>query len=219
MQRYHYHRRQLLTFASDVPSKALGAICKLKTGKALSKKYIQAHPGPFPVIGRATGIAGYTDQWNTEDAPLGIIESGSSGQLTWCKGKYFRTNNNYSCTIIDQARASERYLFHLLSHMRPQLQALAYGSVPYLTTKPLSRFKVPIPSLKIQTEIVEMLDPFHALIHDLCQGIPGEIAGRQQQLRFCRSATFKELLDGCHQTAIKIKIGAESAQDPQKLTA
>ena len=194
MQRYRYLRRQLLDFNGNVTIKALGEICTVKTGKALSKKYINTHPGPFPVISNAAGIAGYVDQWNSDDAPLGIVRSGSPGELTWCEDKHFRTHDNYACTIIDPAHTSERYLFHLLSHMQPQLQALAYGVVPYLNHKPLSRFKVPIPPLKVQTAIVETLDPYHALIHDLGQGIPGEIAGRKQQLKFLRTEMFKPYL-------------------------
>ena len=160
------------------------------------------HPGPFPVISSATGIAGYVDQWNTKGAPLGIIRSGRGGvgQLTWCEGKYFRTSDNYACTVIDPAYTNERYLFHLLSQMRPQLQALAYGIVPKITIKPLSRFKVPIPSLKVQTEIVETLDPYHNLIHDLGQGIPREITGRKQQLKCLRTETFKPYLLGLNQS-------------------
>ena len=98
--------------------------------------------------------------------------------------------------------------------MQPQLQALADGIIPTITLKPLSRFKVPIPSLQIQTEIVETLDPFHALIHDLCQGIPGEIAGRKQQLKFLRTDEFKDLLAGCQQNTRRQRTASPlAAQD------
>ena len=200
-RRYRHLRRKLFDFTrlkDDLHIKALGEICRLSVGETLHSKNRHQHgcnqPGMFPVMSSARGIAGYAERWNTDDAPLGIIHSGSPGHLTWCEGKYFRTSANWSCNVIDQTRVRERYLFHLLSHMQPELTSLAYGSYASLRSKYLSEFQVPIPLLKVQTEIIEMLDPGHALIHDQFQGLPGEIAGRKQQLKFLRTEAFKAFL-------------------------
>lgn len=199
--RYLYLRRRLFDFQDNLTIKALGEICKLSAGDTLYIKNRYKHgkgqPGFFPVMSAARGVAGYTDRWNTEDAPLGITHSGSRvGRLTWCEGKYFRTSANWSCTVMDQTIASERYLFYLLNHMQPELTSLAYGTYAAIRLRHLSEFKVPIPPLRIQTEIVKTLDPYHALIHDQSQGLPGELAGRQQQLKFLRTAELRGFLHG-----------------------
>ena len=53
--------------------------------------------------------------------------------------------------------------------------------------RPLSEFKMPLPPLKVSTELIEALDPCHTLIHDQSQELPREIAGRKPQFKFYRT--------------------------------
>ena len=199
---FQYYRAKVLAEAcadkdtTTIPTFALGEICQLKRGQRLAKHDIAANPGPYPVISNAAQAAGQVDQWNTENDPLGIARSGRPGRVTWCEGRYFRGNMNYSCTVRDPHQVAARYLFHLLGDQQLQLKSLAAGTISTISLGPLSKFKVPIPSLAKQTAVVATLDPLHALIHDITRGIPGEIAAREHQLTYCRRQYFAPLLAG-----------------------
>lgn len=50
----------------------------------------------------------------------------------------------------------------------------------------LSREKIAIPPLPVQEAIVEILDRFETLVHDMREGLPAEIALRQKQYEYYR---------------------------------
>lgn len=51
----------------------------------------------------------------------------------------------------------------------------------------LEQFLIPIPSIDEQLRIVSMLDKFEALVDDLIQGLPAEIAAVQEQYEYYRN--------------------------------
>ncbi len=57
------------------------------------------------------------------------------------------------------------------------------------------KFKIPIPSLERQAEIVRILDQFDALVHDISIGLPAELQARRQQYECYRERllTFRPL--------------------------
>lgn len=66
---------------------------------------------------------------------------------------------------------------------------------PSLTKVILEKIQIPVPSLKTQKNIVEILDKFHTLTSDLQSGIPAEIEARKKQYAYYRNKllTFKKL--------------------------
>lgn len=58
----------------------------------------------------------------------------------------------------------------------------------------LKNFQIPIPPLKVQNEVVEILDKFDALVNDISQGLPAEITTRKKQYEHYREKllSFKE---------------------------
>ncbi|MGI0406999.1 restriction endonuclease subunit S, partial [Helicobacter himalayensis] len=58
-----------------------------------------------------------------------------------------------------------------------------------------SQFKIPLPPLEVQEEIVQILDKFDCLVNDLSKGIPAEIKARRQQYEYYREKllSFKRL--------------------------
>jgi len=64
-----------------------------------------------------------------------------------------------------------------------------------LTMTNIRKFRIPLPSLQKQQEIVNVLDKFDALVNDISSGLPAEIKARKQQYEYYREKllTFKEL--------------------------
>lgn len=50
----------------------------------------------------------------------------------------------------------------------------------------MRNLRVPVPSLKIQKRLVEVLDNFDTLCTDLSSGLPAEIEARQKQYEYYR---------------------------------
>jgi len=69
------------------------------------------------------------------------------------------------------------------------------ATYPAISDKKVKQFKIPIPPLEVQREIVKILDKFEKLTSELVGGIPHEIKLRQQQYEYYREKllTFEEL--------------------------
>jgi type I restriction enzyme ecoprrI specificity protein len=55
-----------------------------------------------------------------------------------------------------------------------------------ISNKRVREFLIPLPPLAVQEQIVAVLDKFHTLVHSLSEGLPAEIALRQQQYKYYR---------------------------------
>ena len=69
------------------------------------------------------------------------------------------------------------------------------GGQPQFNTPAIKQIKIPVPSIDVQKQIINILDKFDSLINDLTTGLPAEIAARQKQYEYYRDKllTFKEL--------------------------
>jgi type I restriction enzyme S subunit len=167
-----------------VEFKELGEVCIIKTGQAVNKIDISQNPGEFPVINSGREPLGFIDKYNTEDDPIGITTRGAGvGSVTWCEGKYFRGNLNYSATINDLNQLNTRFLYHLLLQDQTGIQQLAtYQGIPALNKSNLEKLKIPLPPLAIQEEIVKILDTFTTLEAEL----EAELEARKKQYEYYR---------------------------------
>jgi len=169
---------------NGVEFKELGEVCKIKTGESVSKTIIDQTPGKYPVINSGKEPLGYIDRFNTENDPIGITSRGAGvGSVTWCEGKYFRGNLNYSVTINDFNQLNIRFLYHLLMQDRTNIKQLAtYQGIPALNKSKLEKIKIPIPPLPVQQEIVKILDNFTKLEAEL----EAELEARKKQYEYYR---------------------------------
>ena len=186
-KQYEYYHDKLLTSNVIGEYKKIGEVCNLHYGKG---NKIPQNGGQYPVYG-CNGIVGYTDIFNSEDAPI-VGHIGSAGSVTWGSGKHFVTYNGTVCTPYRDIVLS-RYLYHVL--ISANLENKVKGNQPFLSASDFSNIRVYVPLLAIQQHIVAILDSFDALCNDLTSGLPAEIAARQKQYEYYRDKllTFKEL--------------------------
>ena len=86
------------------------------------------------------------------------------------------------------------YYFHA-SMFFEQKKKLAHGTkVIEVTPDSLNNVIIPLPSIKEQQRIVEILDRFDKLCNDISEGLPAEIEARQKQYEYYRNKIlqFKE---------------------------
>jgi len=142
------------------------------------KKTKQDDSYPYPVFNGGTTATGYYSEYNTEANSIAISGRGSIGFVNWVDTKFWAGN---SCHVINSNSKllNNRFLYHYFKNQGPSLYRMRNtGSIPALNLAPLLEFKVPIPPLKIQNEIVNILDKFTELEADL----EAELEARRKQL-------------------------------------
>ena len=72
------------------------------------------------------------------------------------------------------------------------------ASYPAVSDIEVRKYRIPVPPLPIQHEIVSILDKFHSLTSSLTDGLPAELAARRKQYEYYRDKllTFKEKING-----------------------
>ena len=115
---------------------------------------------------------------------------------TFGKTLYFNEDYNavYASFLIkiqlNKNIISNKYYWHFSKSKYYWLQAnklASKGSQPQFNANVLSQIEVPIPPLSEQQRIVSILDKFEALVNDLTEGLPAEIAAVQEQYEYYRN--------------------------------
>ena len=87
--------------------------------------------------------------------------------------------------------AITEYVYYYLNSIKDYLANKSYGSAQdNLNLSTFSSLKIPVPSLEIQSRIVQVLDNFDTVCHDLNIGLPKEIELRQKQYEYWRNMMF-----------------------------
>lgn len=207
-KQYNYYRDKLLSFKEDeVEWKALGEVGQLIRGNGLQKKdftetgvpaihygQIYTYYGTFATetksfvsseLAKKLKKAKYGDillagtSENIKDVmtPLGWL----GGEIVFSGDMYaFRPNN----------AVNTKYLTYLLQTTRFQKFKEKYANgtkVIRIQSEKFLTFKIPVPPLKEQARIVEILDKFYALTNSITEGLPREIELRQKQYEYYRN--------------------------------
>ncbi len=96
-----------------------------------------------------------------------------------------------------QGIITPKFFYYVLASgdfFRYQMSHSKGGKMPRGDKKAVLKYKIPVPRLEVQRQIVSILDKFEALINDLSVGLPAEIDARRQQYEYYRDKllTFKE---------------------------
>ncbi len=91
-----------------------------------------------------------------------------------------------------------KYLAYALSTTDAQMQkskGKVKSKVVHSSVPALKSIEIPVPPIEEQERIVAILDGFDALVNDITQGLPAEIAARRKQYEYYRDKllTFKEI--------------------------
>lgn len=189
-KQYQYYRDKLLTFSdNEIIWKSLGDVCSLGVGQAPTSN----EEGKFIFMNAGTTPASYLSIYNTEGDTITTPSRGQGGIgfVAYQNDKFWCGPLCYRIKSIDESVLT-KYLYYYLSKNSMQIIALAnMVGVPALNRKELITLKLPIPPLDEQKRIVEILDKFEALTHSITEGLPKEIALREQQYEYHR----EQLLD------------------------
>ena len=98
-------------------------------------------------------------------------------------------------TEIDEEQIIPKYFYYYLTTVK--LEEMATNPTrPSLTQAILDKIRIPVPSLKIQSRIVQVLDNFDMVCNDLNIGLPKEIELRQKQYEYFREKLLTFVAEG-----------------------
>lgn len=101
-------------------------------------------------------------------------------------------------TVVLKHKQEPRYMSYVLSTTNAQIQkskGKVKSKVVHSSVPSLKEIVIPLPDLKTQKHIADILDNFHNLCNDLTSGLPAEIEARKKQYEYYRDKllTFKPL--------------------------
>ena len=141
-----------------VEQKQLGEMCRIRTGKLNANAMKEDGEYPFFTCDEKPYRI---DKYAFDTSAILISGNGSQvGHLNIYDGKFNAYQRTY---VLDDFKDIEKkFLYHFMgAYLKPYILVNAkMGSVPYITLPMLQNFKVPVPPLEVQREIVRVLDNF-----------------------------------------------------------
>ena len=180
--RLSYLSELIEKFCGDgVEWREIGEVCDIQTGKlnanAMNEngKYLFFTCNEFP---------SRIDTYAFDGKAIMISGNGSNvGHVNYYEGKFNAYQRTYVLLKFDECINVLFLFYYLKSNLRDYLKINSKkGSVPYITLPVIKNFKIPIPPLEVQKEIVRILDKFTNLIYELTR----ELTKRKKQYEYYR---------------------------------
>ena len=195
-KQYSFYRDKLLSFEDEVYQVEWKKLNEcLKKGKgtkitASQMKLLHKDGAPIRIFagGKTYADVNYGDipdkDIHTEEAI--IVKSRGIIDFEYCT-EPFSFKNEFWSYSSDNENINLRYIYHYLVHNKEHFQNIANNmQMPQISSNDTEKFKIPVPSLEIQSRIVQVLDNFDTVCHDLNIGLPKEIELRQKQYEYFR---------------------------------
>lgn len=195
-KQYHYYRDKLLTFSDDeVEWKRLEEVFNITAGGDVPKNAlspIQTDEFNIPIISNSMGeksLYGWTDKSRVNEASITISARGANtGWTNFQNRPIFPIIRLLALT--PKIEMNLKYAYYFMKMIENNYK-ISEAGIPQLTVPMIRDIKIPFPNLTEQNKIANILDKFEILTNSITEGLPKEIAVRQQQFEYYR----EQLLD------------------------
>ena len=139
----------------------------------------------YPVYNGGRTETGYYDQYNNQGEKIIISARGAYAGFVNCTTKpYWAGNSSYSISVKSPVNTDWRYIYYFLKRSQDKFtESQQKGGIPAVSKKQVEKFKIPVPPLEVQAEIVKILDTFTQLEAEL----EAELEARRKQYEFYRN--------------------------------
>lgn len=176
----------------DVPMVALGDLFTIEYGS--KNPNVTDNDNVYPSISGGSKISKYTNEWNIPAETILIARSGSCGSVN-----KFNTNclmGSYGFFLNKKNEDyNNEYIYQYLKFYQTNIENLARGTaVKNLNREKLYNFKIPLPSLEVQQQIVDELSQIETSIETIESRITQLKREKDQYKKYGRKAEIRELL-------------------------
>lgn len=178
--------------------KSLGEVVKLEKGKQLNKEML-ALEGTYPAYNGGISYSGFTERYNYDGNKTIISQGGASAGFVNFIATKFYANAHCYVVLPHVDKVNNRYIYHVLKLNQNKLTKKQFGAgIPALKTADILNIPILIPcpdnpekSLKIQQEIVRILDRLSEETNQLNVALQKELDLHQKRYDFYREELFK----------------------------
>lgn len=141
----------------------LGKICKVQKGHSIKKKNTKL--GKIPVIAGGQQPAYYHNKLNREGNIITVSASGAyAGFVNYFEEPIFASDCS-TIRSLDEKVIMTRFIYDVLKGKQQNIYSFQRGGAqPHVYPKDLISFKIPLPPLEIQEQIVAELDSYQKII-------------------------------------------------------
>ena len=162
--------------------KELGEVCSVKKGKQLNKNLL-TEDGLYPAYNGGQTYSGRTNDYNVEANTIIVSQGGASAGFVNFVDTKFWANAHCYYILPDETRVNNRFVYHFVKMNQKYLMDFQHGAgIPALKSDKLSKLLIPIPPLKIQEKIAQILDKMTEYVTELTS----ELTSRKKQYSFYR---------------------------------
>ena len=160
--------------------KTLGEVCDILRGKRVTKKEL-SDEGKYAVFQNSMIPLGHYHKSNVSGDTTFVICAGSAGEIGYSKEDFWAADDVYYFACPNHIIS--KYLYYFLCTKQSQiLQQVRKASIPRLSKQSLEKLLFPLPPLRVQARIVEILDKFTQLEAEL----EAELKARKKQYAYYR---------------------------------
>ena len=149
----------------------------------------QNNNSPYPVYNGGITNTGFYDEYNNDGKKVLISARGANaGYVNKINKKYWAGNSCYTITIEHEEVMSWEFLYYYLKNNQSNILGQQQtGSIPAISKRQIECYKVPIPPIEVQNEIVRILDNFTELESEL----ESELEARKKQYDYYKEKMLK----------------------------
>lgn len=137
----------------------------------------QREGAPYPVYNGGSSNTGFYDEYNREANCIIVSARGANaGFVNKITTRFWSGNSCYTIIVNDKNLLWTFAYYWFKSNERRLLGEQQKGGIPAISKKQIEDFKIPVPPLPVQEEIVRVLDAFTEL--------QAELQKRKQQYNF-----------------------------------
>ena len=174
---------------NGVEYKKLKNISEMKRGTYITKKNITE--GEIPVISGGREPAYYCDTYNRNGETITVAGSGAGAGFVQYWEKPIFVCDAFSVKGIEGVKT--KYLYYCLANIQESIFKTKKGSgVPHVHISSIENFKVPVPPMEVQNEIVRILDDLTLLSEELSEKLSAELKARQKQYEYYKDKIWEK---------------------------
>jgi len=187
-KQYNYYREKLLTEVYDSTKEfTIGEVLDMRAGKNIKAKDIaetETSEHKYTCYG-GNGSRGFVSNYSHDGNYVLIGRQGAlCGNVKRDKGKFYATEHAVVCSPKDGINID--WVFYMLTFMNLN-QYKSKSAQPGLAVGNIAKLPIKVPPFEEQNRIVAILNKFEALTSSITEGLPREIALRQQQYEYYRN--------------------------------
>ena len=182
-KQFEYYKHELIGTCDNDSIVKIGDVCRIVTGGEAPDDCIKGNSQdmhhPYAVWGNGKDVYGYSSTYKIDKDSVVISSIGANTGAVYFHKAYFTPIIRLKVLIpLDENNINTRYLYHALSSIKIESKS---SSVPNMNANDIKKLNIPLPDIKEQERIVNILDKYEDVYNNINSELLVELTTRQKQ--------------------------------------